>query len=159
MSDVLDGDVLPKENDVPLKEPTDAELDNEALMRFTQKTRKQLADAIIGDRMPTDKDDQSVLLQVLRDMDTTTINRLRHDVDKKALENDQQVQEIIARMAQINPRGLRSKEPVNVPDPEVPVSDLPEKKFTEEEKRIGVSKETSKDFLDRMDNKHSSDSE
>lgn len=155
MSDAVEGDVLPKENDNAQVE----ELDNETLLRYTQQTRKQLADAIAGRGMPEDKDDRMVLLQVLRDMDTTTIQRLRHDVDKKALENDQQVQNIIAEMARINPRGLRSKEPVDVPDPEVPVADLPEKKFTEEEKRIGVSKETSKDFLERMDNQQKPDGE
>lgn len=153
MSEPFEGDVLPKEND----NAQDEELDNEALMRFTQSTRKKLADAIIGDKMPTDKDEQIVLLRVLSDMDTTTINRLRHDVDKKSLENDQQVQQIIAEMSRINPRGLRQKEPVDVPAPEISPADLPDKKFTEEEKRVGVSSETAKDFLERMDNENSSE--
>lgn len=159
MSDIMEGDVLPKENDNTSAEPTDAELDNEALLRFTQKTRKQLIEAITTGGMPEDKDERVILLRALSDMDTTTINRLRHDVDKASVENDRQVQDIISRLQAVNPRGLRTKEPMDVPEPQVSISDLPEKSFTEEEKRIGVSKETSKDFLERMDHETGRDQE
>lgn len=131
----------------------DVELDApEKLLDYTQKLRKGLVSDITARGMPEDKDDRQVLLQTLRDMDGTSINRLRLDVDKDVAANAREAQEIIKRLYDVKPHGLREHpvegHVVNVPDAEIPALD-----FTSDEKHIGVIAETSVEFMARMKDK------
>lgn len=143
-------DTLPSVHDV--NESDSVELTDDAILQYTQRTRKQLATAIVAKGMPEDKDDRVVLLQTLRDMDQTAINRKRLDVDNANLENDAMIIDIVSKMQELNPRGRRLRdEDVRERTVIVDTTALDGHQFSEEEKRLGLPKETSKEFLERMD--------
>mgnify|MGYP007057168716 CR=1 FL=1 len=156
MSEVVEGELLPHENEsIDL-----GELDDDSILLFTQKTRKELAIDITRRGMPVDKDERATLLQTLRDMDQTAINRKRLNVDAANSENDSMVADIVRKMYELNPRGRRVTES-EVVERIITVnsSALDQYSFTDDEKKIGLPKETAKDFLERMDDKLDSSSE
>lgn len=145
MDEVIEGEYIPNDDD-------SVELTDDQILQYTQKTRKQLATAIVSKGMPEDKDDRTVLLQTLRDMDHTAISRKRLDVDNANLENDAMIIDIVSKMQELNPRGRRLRDEDVAPrDVSVDESALVGYEFHEEEKKLGLPKETSKEFLERMD--------
>lgn len=145
MDEVIEGEYIPNDDD-------SVELTDDQILQYTQKTRKQLATAIVSKGMPEDKDDRTVLLQTLRDMDHTAISRKRLDVDNANLENDAMIIDIVSKMQELNPRGRRLRDEDIIPrDVSVDESALVGYEFHEEEKKLGLPKETSKEFLERMD--------
>lgn len=152
MSAELEGEYLPHED--RNTEPVDEDLSNEGLMNFTQKIRKELVTDITRKGMPADKDERSTLLQALRDMDQTSVNRLRLDVDKENNNNNRAAQEIVNRLYQVNPYGLQAQpghERAEIPEPNP--DEIPQIEFDEGEKEIGLITETSSEFLKRMEEK------
>ena len=152
MSDAIDGEYIP--NDGDHREEVDDDVNSERLLDFTQRVRKELVSEITDGGIPSDKEERTMLLQALRDMDQTSVNRLRLDVDKESNESSRAAQEIVKRLYEINPYGLRVRpgnEVERVPEPNV--EDLPEIEFDEGEKAIGLVTETSAEFLQRMEEK------
>lgn len=157
MSDDMEGEFLPYDPDTEEENGSARELDdevlsNEEMLNFSQKIRKGLVSDMTRKGMPEDKDERSTLLQALRDMDQTSVNRLRLDVDKENNAGNRAAQEIVNRLYQVNPYGLRARpgeERDDIPEPEV--GEIPEIEFSEGEKEVGLITETASDFLKRMD--------
>ena len=150
--DALDGEYIP--NPGPEEAPNDEDLSAESLLKYSQRVRKDLVQEITRGGMPDDKGDRQVLLQALHDMDQTSVNRMKLDVDKENSANARQAQEIVDRLFGVNPYGLRARpgeERTELPAP--PDDELPEVDIDEGEKEIGLQSETSKDFLERMESK------
>lgn len=121
----------------------------EKLLDYTQKVRKGLVNDLTRTGMPVDKDERHTLLQALRDMDGTTVNRLRLDVDRDVANNTREAQEIIKRLYQVNPQGLQEK-PVEGRRVDVPDADIPKLDFSDDEKHVGLITENSVEFMARM---------
>lgn len=121
----------------------------EKLLDYTQKVRKGLVNDLTRTGMPVDKDERHTLLQALRDMDGTTVNRLRLDVDRDVANNTREAQEIIKRLYQVNPQGLR-EQPVEGRRVDVPDADIPKLNFSDDEKHVGLITENSVEFMARM---------
>lgn len=154
MNNELEGEYIPHED--AEDESVSDDLSNEGLLNFTQKIRKELVSGMTTKGMPEDKDDRSTLLQALRDMDQTSVNRLRLDVDQENNESNRAAQEIVRRLYDVNPYGLRAKpgeERDELPIP--PDSEIPEIEFDEGEKAIGLVTETADEFLKRMEDSSS----
>lgn len=157
MSDDREGEFLPYDPDAEAERKDthvldDEVLSNEEMLNYSQKIRKGLVSEMTRQGMPVDKDERSSLLQALRDMDQTSVNRLRLDVDKENNAGNRAAQEIVNRLYQANPYGLRARpgeERDDVPEPRL--DDLPELEFTEGEKEVGLITETASDFLKRME--------
>lgn len=152
MGEAIEGEYLAHEDEEELEQEVDMDLSSENLLNYTQMVRKRLINSITRKGMPEDKDERMQLMQALRDMDQTSVNRLRLDVDKQSAENSRAAQEIIGQLYQVNPYGLRARpgeERDTVPEPDV--SDLPELEFDDGEKHIGLVTESSADFMKRMD--------
>lgn len=134
----------------------DSEVEADRVLRYAQKTRMGMSKEILKSGMPTDDDDRKFLLSVLRDMDRTALDSQKIDVERQGVENDRAAQDIVNRLATVRPNGLRIS-PEDAVDyvPEVDVSDLPEVEFDSRQKHIGLVKETSKEFLERVDSEES----
>jgi len=151
MSDDVEGEYLPYDGNAE-EEQDDGVLSNEEMLNFSQKIRKELVSDMTRAGMPADKDERSTLLQALRDMDQTSVNRLRLDVDKENNAGNRAAQEIVNRLYQANPYGLRARpgeERDDIPEPDV--GEIPEIEFSEGEKEVGLITETASDFLKRME--------
>lgn len=132
----------------------DEDLSAEGLLRYSQGIRKNLVKDMTGKGMPEDKEERMQLLQALRDMDQTSVNRMKLDVDKEQAANGKAVQEIVERMFNVNPRGLAvapGEEVDRLPEPNP--QDIPDVDLEDGETEIGLRQESSKDFLERMENK------
>lgn len=151
--DAYEGDYLPGEPEVPgdlIDENED--LSAEGLLRYSQGIRKNFVKGITKAGMPADKDERMHLLQALRDMDQTSVNRMKLDVDKENAANGKTVQDIVERLFNTNPRGLAAAPGYEVDRfPEPNVSDIPEVDIEDGETEIGVRQESAKDFLSRME--------
>lgn len=153
MGEELEGEYLAHEEEDVQEPEEEMDLSSENLLNYTQMVRKRLVNSITRRGMPEDKDERMQLLQALRDMDQTSVNRLRLDVDKQSAENNRAAQDIISQLYRVNPYGLRARpgeERDSAPTPNV--SDLPEIEFDSGEKHIGLVTESSIDFIKRMDN-------
>lgn len=157
MSDTKEGEYLPYDPDAEEERGAEQEYDdevlsNEEMLNFSQKIRKGLVSEMTRKGMPVDKDERTSLLQALRDMDQTSVNRLRLDVDKENNAGNRAAQEIVNRLYQANPYGLRARpgeERDTIPEPSL--DELPDIEFTEGEKEVGLITETASDFLKRME--------
>jgi hypothetical protein len=144
---------------IPNKPPgdeidSDEDLSAEGLLRYSQGVRKNLVKSMTTRGLPEDKADRQVLLQALHDMDQTSVNRLKLDVDRENTASGKAVQELVERLAQINPRGLSvtpGEEVDRIPTPAL--GEIPETNVGDGETDIGVRQETSKEFLERMESK------
>lgn len=153
MGEALEGEYLAHEAEEEQEPEEEMDLSSENLLNYTQMVRKRLVNSITKRGMPEDKDERMQLLQALRDMDQTSVNRLRLDVDKQSAENNRAAQDIISQLYRVNPYGLRARpgeERDSVPTPNV--QDLPDIEFDAGEKHIGLVTETSIEFIKRMDN-------
>jgi hypothetical protein len=152
MGEALEGEYMAHEEEEEMEHEDDMDLSSENLLNYTQMVRKRLINSITARGMPIDKDERMQLMQALRDMDQTSVNRLRLDVENKSADNNRAAQEIISQLYQVNPYGLRARpgeERDSYPEPEV--KDLPDMEFDEGEKHIGLVTESSNDFIKRME--------
>jgi hypothetical protein len=154
--DAHDGEYLPKNPDEGPADVVseDEDLSAEGLLKYSQGIRKNFVKGITKTGIPQDKDERGQLLQALRDMDQTSVNRMKLDVDKENSANSKKVQEIVERMFQMNPRGLAvdpGHESHHLPEPDV--RDIPDVDLEDGETEIGLRQESSKDFLNRMESK------
>lgn len=147
-NETQEGEYLPAEaEDAPEEAPS---LDSETLLNFTQNIRHQLATNFVKDGMPDDKESQQMLLATLRDMDQTSINRIKADIDSQALESNRKIQEIVDRLHDTMPTGLRAGQATDH-HPQVSAEELPAFDQQDGELSLGVEQETSDQFLGRME--------
>jgi len=152
MAEELEGDYIPAEEQEEYDEEEDQDTSSESLLDVTHKLRKRIVRDITKRGMPQDKDERVVLLQAMRDMDQTSVNRLKLDVERDGVENDRAAQDIVERLYRVNPHGLRAQPGDEAPRRiEFDESQIPSKSFDDDEKHIGLVKETSEEFLERMD--------
>lgn len=136
----------------------DDQVGSEELLNFSQRIRKKLVIEMTDGGLPTGEDSQKMLLAALRDMDRTSVDRLKVDVDNARLQNDREVQEMVRRIHEQVPKGLASGTTIDHrPDPEPNLEELPEPDFVEGEMDVGVNTENAKAFLSRMDGESSDD--
>lgn len=152
MGEAIEGEYLAQEDQEIEEHEDEMDLSSENLLNYTQMVRKRLINSMTKRGMPDDKDDRRVLLQALHDMDQTSVNRLRLDVDKQSADNNRAAQEIINQLYRVNPYGLEARpgeERDSIPEPNV--TDLPAVEFDAGEKHIGLVTESSTDFMKRME--------
>ena len=149
MSEAIEGDYLSYDDD----EVEESLGDSQQLLNYTQRIRRDLVKDMTTRGMPEDKDERGTLLQALRDMDTTSVQRLKLDVDQQAVDNDRQAQEIVRRLSQNKPRGLAVEDPSHYrhDTPKPDESALPETESVDGETYIGLEQEDAKSFLKKMD--------
>jgi hypothetical protein len=145
-----EGEYLPAEDSSVEDEPS---MDSETLLNFTQNIRHQMAKSMIQQGMPTDENAQKMLLTTLRDMDQTSISRIKADIDSQAMESDRKIQEIVEKLHQTMPTGLRSAEPTDH-TPQVDPEELPSFDQENGELSVGIEQETSEEFISRMEGKN-----
>jgi hypothetical protein len=144
---MVEGDYISRDEEEIVVE----DFNEDQVLSFTQRLRQQLVKSMMPrGAMPEDNKDRVVLLQTLRDMDHTALSKLKINVEEKGLQDSQQIQDIVRRIAELNPGGPRSETPVRDHIPEPDLADLPEVEFTESQKKIGLVTENSKEFLARM---------
>lgn len=125
-------------------------VDAQSLLNYSQRIRRQAAHQLTQGGIPTDKDQFNMLLNVLRDMDHTSVQRSKLDIDRESLTNDRQAQEIVKQIYQSGGRSLlRSEEPVHRGSLEP--DELPEYEPVRGETQIGVVEEDTQSFFNRMD--------
>lgn len=119
----------------------------EEAMDFAQGLRKQLVNSIVSERIPSDNEDRSLVLQALRDMTTTAIGMRRVDIESKGVDNDKKVIEIVERLAKQRPHGSRLPEDVESHyAPIVDANALRKMDLLQDETVEGSQILTSKDF-------------
>lgn len=120
---------------------------------FTQKVRRQF----IKMKLETpeelaDPKQQSTLLASLKDMDKQNIDLKRIAVDQQNGADNKVIQEIVARIALMNPTGMAVA--VDDSDDSIPappdLSAMESIEFSNEELTAGLISENSKDFIARM---------
>lgn len=126
-------------------------VDTQTLLNYSQKIRKRFVQELTHDGLPTDNKDREFLLQALREMDQTSVNRSKLDIDREALSNDRQAQMIVEKIYQSGGNVLESSKPVERSSPEPQEGELPEYSGVENETKSGLVNEDSKGFLSRMD--------
>ncbi len=131
------------------------QLTDDDILRFTQSKRRELVDKLLEDGIPVTKDDQTVLLQALGDMDRTALGNKRIGAAEKLAESDRLVADAVLK---INRQfGARSPfEATEVIDGEVipptPVLDqLPKANPVPGETGIGISELKYDEFMDEME--------
>ena len=137
---------------VVLRGYTEDELSPEKLLNHSQNIRRQVTDQLTANGVPKTDDEIKLLMGVLRDMDHTSIQSQKVDVDRAGVDNDRAAQEIVRELANRRPYGLRTppgEECGDIPEPDP--SEIPDMTFSEEEKEQGLSNTRSKDFLDEME--------
>lgn len=151
--DPVEGEYIPNE---PPGDVIDEEedLSAEGLLKYSQGVRKNLVKDMTRGGLPQEKSDRQVLLQALHDMDQTSVNRLKLDVDKENAANGRLAQDLVEKLFNHNPRGL-AVDPGHEVDhnPAPKEDDLPAVELEEGETEIGMRQETSKEFLERMESK------
>lgn len=153
MSDAVEGEYIPNEPPGDIIDESE-DLSAEGLLKYSQGVRKNLVKDMTRDGIPQDKSDRQVLLQALHDMDQTSVNRLKLDVDKENAANGRLAQDLVEKLFNHNPRGLAvnpGHETDRIPAPKD--DEIPDVELEEGETEIGLRQETSQDFLKRMESK------
>lgn len=153
MSDAVEGEYIPNEPPGDIIDESE-DLSAEGLLKYSQGVRKNLVKDMTRDGIPQDKSDRQVLLQALHDMDQTSVNRLKLDVDKENAANGRLAQDLVEKLFNHNPRGLAvspGHETDHIPAPKD--DEIPDVELEEGETEIGLRQETSQDFLKRMESK------
>lgn len=156
MSDVIEGELLPPEEAAIQTTVEVQTMKPEDVIDFTQSVRKTVADSIIAQGVNKLIDeDRDALLRTLKDMDTTAIGVQRVAVERSGVENDKQAIAIIEQLNKQRPYGM-SRPPGEEVDYEPDVSNvnLPNVEFSEEEKVVGITNNTSKDFMEKYERDH-----
>ena len=104
------------------------EIDDDEILAFTQRTRRNLVDRLTedGKNIPTDKDGAGVLLAALGDMDKVAMGKKRLRVDQNIGDATKQAAAVIAAVfeqtaGKANPfKGTQTSDEIRVPKhPEV----------------------------------------
>lgn len=153
MTNPISGDIV-EQDEQPLQTSVEVRaIKPEDIIDFTQSVRKTVADSIISQGVNKLIDeDRDALLRTLKDMDSTAINVQRVAVEKSGVDNDKQALAIIERLNQQRPYGM-ARPPGEEVDytPIVDASALPSIEFTDEEKVVGITDRTSKDFMEEYE--------
>lgn len=99
------------------------EIDDDEILAFTQRTRRNLVDRLTedGKNIPTDKDGAGVLLAALGDMDKVALGKKRLKADQNIGDSTKQAAAIIAAVfeqtaGKANPfKGGNSSDEIRVP--------------------------------------------
>lgn len=127
-------------------------LDAQTLLNYSQLTRKQLVEQMTADGLPNDNKNIEMLLHTLRDMDQTSVNRSKLDIDREIMSNDKRAQELVDRIYRNNPNVLEQGGGNGTP---AGIEKLPSYEHDEGEKQQGVVDENYQSFLKRMDEQDS----
>ena len=127
------------------------DVDSQRIMNYTQRVRQAMVQTLIEPGLPETKEDRQVLLQTLRDMDTTAVQRTKLDIDRESLQHDRRVQEIVERFREMAPQGLRSSEPLREKPPEFDTERIEQEQVAFYETEQGLSNEDKESFMQRME--------
>lgn len=128
--------------------PKPIDLQDDQILNFTQGIRKDFVEEIIRPGLPTDKDDRGLLLELLKDMDRTSLGRMKMNVKERELDMAAQTQLALERITK--QFGERSPflakdtsetiegEYVEVSAPIIPETELPTLELVEGETLVGV---------------------
>lgn len=131
--------------------PDVGDLSDDALIRYAQRQRKLLVEDIAKDGMPQKNTDRLAFLQALSDMTGTAHTNKRLDIDSASNEVNKQIFSIVDRLNQMHINGQVGEPVVRdvTPEPET----LPEVNADDEVKKVGVTQESSDEFMSRMSKK------
>lgn len=143
----------PPEPDVDLKMDID-DTASPTILHSTQRIRGAIVNDLVVGGIPNDSKDTKLLLETLRDMDHTAHQNMKIDLEAKGIENDRAAQEIVNRLARLQPQGPRLMEHEVHGDrlPDIPDDAIPDIDPVPGETDIGSSTENTKEFLERHDN-------
>ncbi len=127
------------------------DVDSQRVLNYTQRLRRQMVNQLIEPGFPDANEERKILLQTLRDMDQTAIQRTKLDIDREQLQNDKRVQEIVDRFREMVPQGLRSQEPARENPPEFDSSIIDQEEVPDYETEEGLSNETIETFYSRIE--------
>lgn len=124
-----------------------------SILHNTQRIRNAVVNELVKEGVPDDTKDTKLLLETLRDLDHTTHQNLKIDLEAKSIDNDRAAQEIVNAIIKRNPQGPRLMEHEIVGErlPVVEVDEIPSVEIVPGETDIGTSQETTKEFLARHD--------
>lgn len=145
-----------KNTDV-ISEPAD--MTDEDIVSYTQRTRKKLVEHITGGgaSLPSDKGEQMVLLAALGDMDRTALGRMKLGAKERQGNADREAAMIIAKLgAQFGSKSpFERKEDVIegkvVEPPKLEDATLPPLVLVPGETEVGLSTENYEQFMQRME--------
>lgn len=98
----------PNQFKVALDRVANKNIHEDDVYEFTQNMRMSLLDEIATNGALDNPKQQTVILTALKDMDKQRTDRTRLNIDRDNAETNKQVQEIVALIAEQNPRGLRA---------------------------------------------------
>lgn len=136
-----------------------ADMTDEDIVSYTQRTRKRLVDHITGcgNNMPSDKGEQMVLLAALGDMDRTALGKMKIGAKERQGNADREAAMIIAKLGAT----YGSKSPFERKDdviegevvepPKLEDSNLPPLMVVPGETEVGLSTENYDQFMQRME--------
>jgi hypothetical protein len=148
---------MSEQDDVPAD---GAKMSDEQVVSFTQGVRKKLITTITagGDRMPTDKGEQMVLLAALGDMDRTALGKMKIGAKERQGAADRDAAMAIAHLTTKfggrNPfeqGNLIEGESVRVATPELDTTDLPALVLVDGETDQGISTQNYEEFMGSME--------
>ena len=123
-------------------------LQDDDILNFTQGIRKDFVDELVKPGLPSDKDDRGLLLELLKDMDRTSLGRMKMNVKERELDMAAQTQMALERITrQFGERSpFLAKDPSEKLDatvieqaaPHLNNNELPELTLVEGETLVGV---------------------
>lgn len=129
-------------------ESNSEDLSDDEILRYTQRTRKELVGKITEGGMPDDNKDRALLLHALSDMDQTAINNKRLGAQQKMADADRKALMIAAKLRQ----NLGNRNPFESDSGGGRVIDieperLPDPKVVDGETDIGIDSTNYDDFM------------
>lgn len=137
-----------------------AEMSDEQVVSFTQGVRKKLITTITagGDRMPTDKGEQMVLLAALGDMDRTALGKMKIGAKERQGAADRDAAMAIAHLTTKfggrNPfeqGNVIEGQATRVGGPELDTAGLPTLELVDGETDQGISTQNYEEFMGKME--------
>lgn len=130
-------------------------------LAFSQGLRRGIANKLIANGIPSDKDGVELLLKTLKDMDKTAVDAKRTSIEEDNAGSSREIAESMVELARIaQNRNIFERQPDgSIPALEVGVNDnlpvvdeakLGEHTFAPGEDHIGVVGETASEFYARM---------
>lgn len=133
------------------------DLSYDNILKFSQGIRKDIALEMVAERLPNDPEQVKLLLNVLKDLDTTALMERKNKIESEGVKSDREIADAFAMLLKQNGNQniFQAKEPVPVPieAPVIKPGELGDFQHVEGEMEIGINNETCDEFIKRMKNK------
>lgn len=125
-------------------------------LQFSQSIRRRIAEQLTAENIPSDHKDMDILLRTLKDMDQTTLNERKNQIDESSAGSAKTIADAMNELVKMN---LNTNPFQRNPDgsvdesyiPKIDASKLGDHNLVPGETEIGTVIETSNEFITRME--------